>query len=112
MPKLLTNRANDAMPNAAAIIAIMLVAAIVVFGSSQASAHDWYPIECCGGDSHYGDCRPLLPSEVRALGGGAYVVGGAIVLKGEVRRSPDASFHGCFRSSGLRCFFAPAGPTS
>ena len=72
---------------------------------SPATAHEWYPVACCGGR----DCGPINPSRVVALPDGGYKVDGIfIVSAGDVHFSLDGRFHACFASTGLlRCFFAP-----
>jgi hypothetical protein len=73
-----------------------------------ASAHSWYPGECCSDK----DCRELQDWEVTEQNGGFSVAsdkGSALFHTpyAKVRPSQDKKFHKCEGTSSLLCFFAP-----
>ena len=75
---------------------------------STASAHDWYPRECCSGQ----DCAPIATPEV-AVGNGGYTIKatGEFVAHKDTRISQDDQYHIC-RVGGvgrILCFFYPIG---
>ena len=88
-----------------------LLLAIAMSKATPASAHDWYPIECC----HGMDCAPV--DKVEMQGGTSLVVtsrhGTAVVPATMPRReSKDSRMHVCMRpssSGGMRiiCVFLP-----
>lgn len=101
---------------------LALLAALACLLARGASAHDWYPYECCSGH----DCAPLADARVRETPTG-YVV---IVMPGEhpmwpreraapltlaiaygrAKASPDGRFHLCINGAGeLLCWFAAVG---
>ena len=88
---------------------ILICAALLILSLYGARGHNWYPPECCGGADSYGDCIAINPGRVAAHNNGDYLVDGKwLVLRLDVRNSPDGQYHGCFPYSGvLRCFFAP-----
>jgi hypothetical protein len=88
-----------------------LLLAIATSVATPASAHDWYPIECC----HGMDCAPVDKVEMQE--GTSLVVtsrhGTAVVPATMPRReSKDSRMHVCMRpssSGGMRiiCVFLP-----
>ena len=77
----------------------MRIALALLLGIVPASAHEWYPQECC----HSRDCYEILPDEVEALPNGDWrVKETGDVFSGphgksmsHVRFSPDGQFHRC-----------------
>jgi len=72
---------------------VCLLAAALMLVSAAATAHSWYPKECC----HDNDCRPVPCAELK-------YEGDLIIWKDEyhfnrevVRPSPDQSCHICVR---------------
>lgn len=89
---------------------IVLTAALLL--PAAASAHDWYPIECC----HQMDCAPV--ERVEQSSGEMVVsskIGSVAVPASFARReSKDHRMHVCMRpepSGGMRliCIFMPPG---
>jgi hypothetical protein len=89
------------------------VVALAVASATTASAHSWYPIECCSGR----DCMKVDRVE-RTPDGGMLLITGNIqvqVPKGFTQRpSRDNDTHVCVRENGdgsyaPRCVFIPAG---
>lgn len=67
-------------------------AVVVGFLATPASAHDWYPAECCAGR----DCRPADPGEVVVEKDGVRIVPtGETIPWSRVRPSPDGRVHRC-----------------
>lgn len=87
----------------------VIVLCIVIFiafmaAMAAASAHSWYPHECC----HDNDCAEISADRVRTEAGGYVIDGRFHVLQRDVRTSPDGNYHGCFPAKDrLICFFAP-----
>ena len=83
--------------------------------TGTASAHDWYPINCCGGT----DCVALPPSAIEWTPWGWHILESDEFIKEErTRLSPDQQFHRCRwysndPSSPTRsgCFWAPGPDT-
>lgn len=69
------------------------------------AASGWaYPIECCSGH----DCAVIDSSRIKTAFAGYMVDGQFYVPMGQVRRSPDSDFHGCFPTKQtIGCFWAP-----
>lgn len=87
----------------------LTLAALALLAQARASAHSWYPIECCSGF----DCRPVAQTMVRLTATGWFVVEtGETIPFSRARLSPDGRFHRC--SPGGRphartiCLFVPA----
>jgi hypothetical protein len=88
-----------------------LLLAIATSVATPASAHDWYPIECC----HGMDCAPV--DKVEMQGGTSLVVTsrhgtGVVPATMPRRESKDSRMHVCMRpssSGGMRiiCVFLP-----
>ncbi len=56
--------------------------------------HDWYPLECCSGDSRTGDCRPIPCEQIEQIDDG--VSWGGLVFRGSmIRTTRDADCHVC-----------------
>lgn len=63
-----------------------------------------YPAECCSGH----DCAVIDEKRVRPAFAGYMVDGVHYVPMGQVRKSPDSDYHGCFPTKDkLGCFWAP-----
>lgn len=89
------------------LIATLLLALL----PSIATAHDWYPWECCSDN----DCRVVAPETVRQTPAGF-----ALQQNGEtlpytdkrVRVSPDGQYHLCtaggFDTGRTLCLFTPS----
>ena len=84
---------------------------VALFLPVAASAHDWYPIECC----HHMDCAPV---ERVDQNGGEMVVSskiGTVAVPASFarRESKDHRMHVCMRpeSGGMKllCIFMPPG---
>lgn len=89
--------------------------------SGSASAHDWYPYECCHGD----DCAKIPVSRVKEKNGGFEVTvyphdhkqakdwDGPVTFHFTykmTRGSEDQNYHICILPSKVAlCFFAPIG---
>lgn len=64
-------------------------------------AHDWYPVECCGGS----ECRPVACWEIKHVENGWHYRG---KLFRTVMPSPDGQCHACFSELQTpRCLFVP-----
>ena len=87
----------------------VIILAAFLLAMNAARTHEWFPVECCGGDPVTGDCKPLTPNRVWALADGSYLIDGRFhVPAAEVRASLDGRFYGCIpKPDVLRCFFAP-----
>ncbi len=110
--------------------AMLCMAAVLLFlAVAAASAHDFYPIECCSGY----DCAPVdkaemtsptyvAPAEANALAPGEPTVfgmpvlivttrhGSAPVPEGMPRRlSPDGRMHACIVRGKVLCLWVPPG---
>ncbi len=83
-----------------------LLAAFLLL-SSAASAHDWYPPECCSAK----DCAVYPAEKVRETPGGYLLESGVTVPYKQARPSPDRQYHICTNQSTSRliCFFAVQG---
>jgi hypothetical protein len=58
--------------------------------TSAASAHDWYPLNCCSGT----DCFELPPSAVEwTPWGWHFLESGEFIKEEHARQSPDQHFH-------------------
>ncbi len=105
------NQAHEELNNQLGILlfwaVVIMVGAFlitVVFASTSAFAHSWYPFSCCGSN----DCRPLKLDEVQVLPNGDYLVQGKFtVRRKDAAPSPDNDYHGCFPHERLGCFWAP-----
>jgi hypothetical protein len=64
---------------------------MVLFQIGAASAHDWYPKDCCGG-SH---CRPVACSTIVTHADGSVDWTGLHFSKDQVYPSQDAGCHVC-----------------
>lgn len=92
--------------------AVILLIALI---PGLASAHSFYPLECCSDR----DCYPVPVERVKTVPGGWLVEGGTFIAYGEARPSPDGRFHICRREDGKgglitipgkpACFWAPMG---
>ena len=71
----------------------------------SASAHDWYPIECCSDK----DCAPMAEADTpKPLDGGDWLLTtGELVPRAKVKWSPDGLFHLCRSPSVIYCLFIP-----
>jgi hypothetical protein len=93
------------------ISTMLSLAAAVVLWSGPASAHSWYPKECCSGK----DCAPVEKTTwFVPLGGGlpqlvvTSAVGTAIVPHDfPVRESKDGRMHVCIQDVWIVCLFVP-----
>ncbi len=90
-----------------------LALALAAASATAATAHSWYPVECCSGR----DCMKVDRVE-RTSDGGMRMFAGSIqveVPKGFTQRpSRDNDTHVCVRENGdgsyaPRCVFIPAG---
>jgi hypothetical protein len=92
---------------------VMLAAVLACATISAATAHSWYPSECCDGR----DCMRVDRVEYTDDGGMKFSVGGIVIQipKGFTQRpSRDNDTHVCVRKNGdgsfaPRCVFIPAG---
>ena len=86
-----------------------LVLVSLVFASSIALAHSWYPTSCCSDR----DCRALIEEDgetVTEFAQGWQLWDGRTIARRLVKLSPDRRFHLCeTRSKTILCFFAPPG---
>jgi hypothetical protein len=105
-----------------------ILAALALGISFGASAHEWYPTECCGGI----DCAPAtmttVASSVYLMGIGGekaspftttvtvdlpYMAGGrqTVIVPPDfpLRESKDSRVHACIVAGRLRCLFIPPG---
>ena len=98
--------------------AISIVIAGALFSLMEASAHDWYPMECC----HHQDCAPIESvARIFPTGGGTPQLlvttkrGTTLVPQDfPVRESKDSQMHICVRgneygSDDVMCLFMPPG---
>lgn len=81
---------------------------VLLLMTSVASAHDWYPRECCSDK----DCAPIPTSEI-VVGNGGYTIKatGEFIAHKDSRISLDNQYHIC-RIGGvgrILCFFYPIG---
>jgi hypothetical protein len=82
----------------------MRAIAVLLFLTTAALAHSWYPVECCG---EY-DCSPIDDARVRVVEGGYLVDGKHFIETSRVRQSKDSDYHACFwPADRLWCFFIP-----
>jgi len=99
---------------ATGVALIMLALSIMALGwvITSASAHSWYPGECCSSV----DCEPLAPDQVQLTKDGYLLPNGILVRYGEERPSRDYDYHWCRNLSTKQiitpggrpiCFFAP-----
>lgn len=104
------------------LLRLCFLALMLALACRSASAHDWYPWECCAGQ----DCAPVAAAAVRETPRGYVVtirpgshpqwpVGrpGPLVLTipyAKAKPSPDGRFHICLRPDGsLICWFVVYG---
>lgn len=78
--------------------------------TSEAVAHDWYPLWCCSNK----DCRELSEDKgefVTEGQDGWHLWDGRIASRGSAQPSPNAKFHLCEEATtkAIICFFAPPG---
>ena len=82
---------------------------LVVLMALPAGAHEWYPVECCGGR----DCTPLPATQVRIEPSGYHIlITDEVVPFSQAKWSQDGRFHRCrvrFADplSRTRCLFVP-----
>ena len=83
---------------------------------SSATAHEWYPIECCSDN----DCAPIPLLETPREGGGGFtLLDGRFIPYRDLRNSPDAQWHLCEQkwpadnvaARKILCTYAPIGGT-
>ena len=90
---------------------MILLTLILMFATTPAAAHSWYPIECCSDK----DCS-VVPSEQVQVTPAGYMVNGWHVAFSQAKASPDEEYHACI-SQGfnaprrIKCFWAPKGST-
>lgn len=96
-------------------IAVLIVISIagVLARMAAASAHDWYPADCCSGC----DCRPVAAEDVRVTAGGWLVEATGEVIgfaDAKLKPSRGGGFHRCspaFCKAGAGdrtiCLFTP-----
>lgn len=82
---------------AAAIVAVFLCAV-------GASAHSWYPPECCSDQ----DCFPLKSEDVKATPDGYQLATGEFVPTAKAKPGRDDQYHVCKNTAGVICFFTPS----
>jgi len=91
------------------IVVTLIVVALLSI--ADASAHSWYPSECCGGDEIEGDCRAVPCSEISEQGDGSILWHGVTFSREQLRPSQDQSCHVCVNgNSGWpvpHCVFTP-----
>lgn len=68
------------------------IIALVLLSSASASAHDWYPQDCCSGE----DCRPVPCEEIRQDEFGYYWKNLHFTWTMDRGPSPDGGCHVCF----------------
>lgn len=99
--------------NAVLICAALAVMFLLV---SSATAHEWYPWECCSDN----DCAPIPLAETPREGhGGFTLLDGRFVPYRDLRNSPDAQWHLCEQkwpaddvaARKILCTYAPIGGT-
>ena len=73
---------------------VCLLAAALMMVSGAATAHSWYPKECC----HDNDCRPVSCAELTATNLGLMWRGMVIFNEIQTRDSPDQLCHVCVKS--------------
>jgi hypothetical protein len=96
-----------------ALLALSVLSGPLPFFRGPATAHGWYPKECC---SHH-DCAPVESvAQVVPVSGGLPQLlvtsrfGRAIIPHDfPVRESKDARMHICMSHVDLICFFMPPG---
>ena len=92
---------------------VALAVGMALVSISAATAHSWYPVECCDGR----DCMRVDRVEHAEDGGMRFSAGGMVIQipKGFTQRpSRDNDTHVCVRKNGdgsfaPRCVFIPAG---
>ncbi len=85
----------------------VILASLLVAGSSVSFAHSWYPISCCSEK----DCRALTEAKgesvLESLEGWE-LWDGRTIPRREAKVSPDGQFHLCENlAKRILCFFAP-----
>lgn len=81
-----------------------LALCLALGASTIASAHSWYPWECCSDR----DCEELKDDQVKITPQGYVLPDGVVVEASKARQSPDGHYHWCRQPDGkLICFFAP-----
>lgn len=63
---------------------ITAILALVVFACDRASAHDWYPLECCSQK----DCAPVAPGSVKRTPQGWRLPSGHVLPYDDARVKP------------------------
>jgi hypothetical protein len=118
------NRAFWALLGPAIAAAVSFKAAILV--GVRAHAHDWYPLECCGGYDcgpgsmqtvagpvYFADVPDASPqafiSEVTITNGLGFSEKAIVPRDFPRRDSPDGRLHACIVAGQLRCLFMPPG---
>jgi hypothetical protein len=88
---------------------LLFVLALALAATSNALAHDWYPLPCCSDK----DCYVLLAERgetVAETTAGWRLWDGRTIPHELTKFSPDGRFHLCETpSKGVICFFAPQG---
>lgn len=73
-----------------------------------ASAHDWYPPQCCSGH----DCFAIAESDLVPMPGEAYIVKASGKIAPKVEVSQDGRWHLCTKTGKIDgppvCLFRPA----
>lgn len=104
------------MVNKRALATASIAVGAMISWLATASAHDWYPVECCNG----GDCEPVESvMRIYPPGGGmpqllVTTKRGSTLLPANfpVRQSKDSRMHICVRGTeygrdDVKCFFMP-----
>ena len=73
---------------------VCLLAAALMLVSGAATAHSWYPKECC----HDNDCRPVPCAELTVTNLGLMWRSVVIFNEIQTRDSPDQLCHVCVKS--------------
>src|SRR5262245_21010363 len=87
---------------------VCLLAAALMLVSGAATAHSWYPKECC----HDNDCRPVSCAELKVMTNGDVAWKGVLYFSAPMRReSLDGQCHvphGQHHSLSAAVYFCPA----
>lgn len=94
------------------LIVVLAIACLGIVLTRLAQAHEWYPQSCCSGQ----DCEELPVENLIETNKGWQInhcsatrpicISG-FVEHGKEKISQDGSYHLCFNSSRIICFFAP-----
>jgi len=88
------------------LVFLLCLLGVALIGMVKASAHSFYPWECCSDV----DCYPIPVEDVRATPSGWWIAKERVTIPYEsARPSPDGRFHICRNELGKGTLITPSG---